>query len=361
LSVIVEALTLIVPRLSLDVSFPGGTDGFVEFLGKSDFEFRFALTDDHIAAVSAFNPEALTPIAHRLIECGLVEADDDAFVEFAFVDQRFGPTLNCPWLKWRIHDEGYTSAWLATAEPGGLYAPTDWTPEQSRGLTRTDIRDEPGWGMQLADENGVETWIEFNTGRQRSSLTHREQPTPSSGDSTSARSPANPELDQTIKELAARMEREKEARLMTIVRQALDEAGWNYNMLERNRAMTFHVAGAHVRQDFLLVVDEASQFVVCYLSTTLRVPDGARQAVAEFLSRINYGVPIGNFEMDFDDGDVRYRTSVDLDGGTLTPRMVMLLIANAGTAFDSWYPALMKVIFAGISPEIAFREHEEGE
>jgi hypothetical protein len=41
--------------------------------------------------------------------------------------------------------------------------------------------------------------------------------------------------------------------------------------------------------------------------------------------------------------------------------MVMLLIANAGTAFDSWYPALMKVIFAGISPEIAFREHEANE
>ncbi len=37
-------------------------------------------------------------------------------------------------------------------------------------------------------------------------------------------------------------------------------------------------------------------------------------AVAEFITRANFGIVIGNFEIDFSDGEIRYKTSIDVEG-----------------------------------------------
>jgi len=35
--------------------------------------------------------------------------------------------------------------------------------------------------------------------------------------------------------------------------------------------------------------------------------------VNEFLTRANYGLNIGNFEMDFQDGEIRFKTAIDVE------------------------------------------------
>ena len=50
----------------------------------------------------------------------------------------------------------------------------------------------------------------------------------------------------------------------------------------------------------------------------IRVAEEQRQIVAELLARINYGLNIGNFELDMTDGEIRYKTSIDVEGGELT-------------------------------------------
>ena len=43
------------------------------------------------------------------------------------------------------------------------------------------------------------------------------------------------------------------------------------------------------------------------------VPADRRTAMAEALSRINTRIPLGNFELDFEDGEVRFRVSADVE------------------------------------------------
>ncbi len=51
------------------------------------------------------------------------------------------------------------------------------------------------------------------------------------------------------------------------------------------------------------------------------VPSAARRAaMAEFVTRANANMIMGNFEMDLDSGRVRYKTSIDVQGDRLTPR-----------------------------------------
>lgn len=53
--------------------------------------------------------------------------------------------------------------------------------------------------------------------------------------------------------------------------------------------------------------------VMFYSMCPVTTPEERRTAMAEYITRANYGLVIGNFELDFRDGEVRYKTSIDLE------------------------------------------------
>ena len=89
-----------------------------------------------------------------------------------------------------------------------------------------------------------------------------------------------------------------------------------------------------------------------------KVPSSKEREVAEFLTRANNGLILGNFEMDFEDGRVRYKTSVDLEDGHLTTNMVKRLVMTNLSMMDKYLPGLMSVIYAGASPIAALAQVE---
>lgn len=75
--------------------------------------------------------------------------------------------------------------------------------------------------------------------------------------------------------------------------------------------------------------------------------------VAEYLTRANYGLPLGNFEMDFSDGEVRFKTSLDVEGEEymLTPAMIKSLVYSNVLTMDRYLAGMMAVIYGDASPE----------
>src|SRR5438552_6905781 len=57
---------------------------------------------------------------------------------------------------------------------------------------------------------------------------------------------------------------------------------------------------------------EVNECFVCMAMFPIRTPDAARPAMAELLERFNWDLVIGNWEMDWSNGEVRYRTSVPM-------------------------------------------------
>ena len=57
--------------------------------------------------------------------------------------------------------------------------------------------------------------------------------------------------------------------------------------------------------------NEVQDIFYFYSYFPINVPDEKRLKMAEFITLVNYGMRIGNFEMDFEDGEVRFRTSID--------------------------------------------------
>ena len=146
MAVVIEAICLVVPRHVLDVSFPGGTDAFLEEAAANE-SVRYAIADAHLTAVSTFDPEVLDPLIERMADFGILGLDipgdcgDNAF-EFVFVDMQTGPVIPCMWLSVTHHRHGFTFVEMRNRPTSTFIAPHGWLLEQSWRLTRSDIRDE---------------------------------------------------------------------------------------------------------------------------------------------------------------------------------------------------------------------------
>lgn len=101
-------------------------------------------------------------------------------------------------------------------------------------------------------------------------------------------------------------------------------------------------------------VHETSRTVVIHSLVYLTTPVEKRLPIAALLTRANYGLVLGNFEMDFEDGEIRYKTSLCVEGGELTlPMMHHLFAVNIATT-DQWLPAINQVLYNHSAPEEAY-------
>jgi len=65
----------------------------------------------------------------------------------------------------------------------------------------------------------------------------------------------------------------------------------------------------------------------------------------EYLTRVNYGLPIGNFEFDFDSGEIRYKTSIIARDSVefLSDDMIQSLVINNVVIMDHYLPGIMRI------------------
>jgi hypothetical protein len=102
---------------------------------------------------------------------------------------------------------------------------------------------------------------------------------------------------------------------------------------------------------------EEEQFLF-YSILPIKIPAEKRMEAAEFITRANSGMAVGNFEMDFADGEIRYKTSVDLEDVDIADRLVRNLIYANVLTLDRYIPGIMRMVYGGISPIDAIREVE---
>lgn len=104
--------------------------------------------------------------------------------------------------------------------------------------------------------------------------------------------------------------------------------------------------------------EEDDSFLACYSYSPVNVPAKHRPAVAEYVTRANYNLRVGNFEMDYSDGQVCFRTSMIMDGVQPTVDLIKeVALANFST-MDRYLPGLMSVMYGKARPKAAIEEAE---
>jgi hypothetical protein len=116
-------------------------------------------------------------------------------------------------------------------------------------------------------------------------------------------------------------------------------------------ASAVRVSGVGRTDTFDVVVQwsDEDQTVSAYAVGTHAVPPEQRPGVMELVTRLNFGLVIGCFELDVDDGELRFRASVDLEGSSQEPALLKNLVFAAAASFGRYLPAFIDVM-SGTKP-----------
>jgi hypothetical protein len=141
----------------------------------------------------------------------------------------------------------------------------------------------------------------------------------------------------------------------------MEEEEWKYEILEGETVLRFHFKGSSGRMLCYADVEEEKSWLIFYSYLPVNAPPEKIEPMAEFITRANRGMRIGNFELDFDDGEIRYKTSIDIEGGELTSKMCdNLLRANLST-MNRYFPGMMELIYSERSPKDLIQKIEGSE
>ena len=129
------------------------------------------------------------------------------------------------------------------------------------------------------------------------------------------------------------------------------EDDWSFTKIRGQTTLRLAFQGKHGRWTCYAKAKEEQQQFVFYSLCPIATPEDKRQAIAEFLTRANYGMTIGNFEIDLDDGEIRYKTSIDVKGDRLTPALIKQLVYTNVLTMDQYLPGIQAVLAETIPAE----------
>ncbi len=84
--------------------------------------------------------------------------------------------------------------------------------------------------------------------------------------------------------------------------------------------------------------------------------ENKKQMIPECITRANYGIIIGNFELDFNDGEIRQKTSIHAEGDRLSFALIKQIVYAKVTMMDQYLPGIMAVIESDVSPVDVFAQ-----
>ena len=142
------------------------------------------------------------------------------------------------------------------------------------------------------------------------------------------------------------------ARRLDILEEGLEACGLKVER-RRDAAVQLHVNTADTCIFYTLALDADRDWLISLGVNAARVPESRRPVVAEFVARINQNYIVGGFDLDFADGELRYRIGHVLGDEDPPYPLVERFVGYTVSAWNRWHVALMSVAYGAVTPEAA--------
>ncbi len=110
--------------------------------------------------------------------------------------------------------------------------------------------------------------------------------------------------------------------------------------------------------NFVVLVDEETKVVTFYSVLDTLTPEDKRLEMAQFITRANFGLRVGKFELDWEDGIVRFQSGLILEDTELTEALIRRHCYNNVNTMTQYFSGIMKVMYGGHTPEEAIQKVE---
>lgn len=135
-----------------------------------------------------------------------------------------------------------------------------------------------------------------------------------------------------------------EALLLAELKRVFVENRWPFSEVQGAPVLLSELSGTLGSWKFYAQVVEEQALILLYSVCPVRVPEERRVEASSFLTRANYGLAAGNFELDFEDGEIRYKTALQLQGDRLDAATLKRLVRANGIAMETYLPGIGDVI-----------------
>ena len=150
--------------------------------------------------------------------------------------------------------------------------------------------------------------------------------------------------------------------MKNIILKVLENNKFNYQTVleEKNRVVhSFSIGLENGKTETFIEIQNDSQYVIILTICPITVPKHQLFRISEFITRINRGVYIGNFEINIEDGNIRYKTSYIFNNVHVGSEDIFIQNLYASLRMMNRYlPGFMSVIYANISPIEAIKKIE---
>lgn len=142
------------------------------------------------------------------------------------------------------------------------------------------------------------------------------------------------------------------------VQQFFIDDDWKYDFDEENGVFRVGCNLQCKLGDTMIIVriGETGFYSMAYIK--IKAGEDVRKEVAEFITRANYGMKNGNFEMDFNDGELRYKSFNNCSGVLPSAAVIRDSLLFPALTIDHYGDALLAVIFGMKSPQEAIEDVE---
>lgn len=125
--------------------------------------------------------------------------------------------------------------------------------------------------------------------------------------------------------------------------------GWQVARAGDDTRLVTRFSGEHAEFECRAATEEEDRIFIFHVVAELHAD---KAALLELVTRVNFGLYLGNFELDVATDELRFKTSVDVTDDRLTPALVRNAVYAACLTMDRHWPALQQLA-AGATVEHA--------
>ncbi len=140
---------------------------------------------------------------------------------------------------------------------------------------------------------------------------------------------------------------------INIIKDFLKSQEWQFTQVEGKNVLLFGICGKNGNFQCIVDLIEEENRLIFFSVCGANTPESKRRDMLQLLNDINYKLFFGNFEMDLQVGEIRFRRSISFNHFELNQNFIEELILSNIETMDKSLPSIVGLMFGEISVEKA--------
>lgn len=150
-------------------------------------------------------------------------------------------------------------------------------------------------------------------------------------------------------------------KIIATIKSFYDDNNWKYIFKEEDHVFLSELSMGNVIGTIKIFIFIQQDHYTVYTVINSKVEEEHYPTVAEFLHRVNYGLNNGNFEIDYNDGEVRYKAFVNFEDSNISERVVEDSILVGPAMVNRYGKGLLKVMLGDKNIKACIKDFEKGD